>query len=109
MRSACYSISLLAAACLAQSNLASEPSKEPTMNSAAGTFDVKLTPQTPDNDPARKANVARISLEKEFSGDLQATSTGEMLACGDGTTSGAYVAIEKVSGTLAGHNGSFML
>jgi hypothetical protein len=79
------------------------------MNSAAGTFEVKLTPQTPDNDPARKANVARMSLEKQFSGDLQATSTGEMLACGDGTTSGAYVAIEKVSGTLAGHNGSFML
>jgi hypothetical protein len=88
---------------------ASDMSKETAMNSATGTFEVKLTPLQPDNDPARKANVGRMSLEKQFSGELSATSTGEMLACGDGATSGAYVAIERVTGSLAGRKGSFML
>jgi hypothetical protein len=32
-----------------------------------------------------------------------------MLACGDGTTSGAYVAIEKVTGSLGGRKGGFTL
>lgn len=79
------------------------------MNSASGTFEVKLAPQQADNDAARKAGVARMTLEKQFSGDLNASSSGEMLACGDGTTSGAYVAIEKVTGSLSGRKGSFML
>jgi len=79
------------------------------MNSAMGTFEVKLVPQSADNDAARNAGVARMSLEKKFTGDLQAASSGEMLACGDGVTAGAYVAIERVTGTLAGRSGSFML
>jgi hypothetical protein len=79
------------------------------MNTATGTFEVTLVPQPADNDAARKAGVARMSLEKQFSGELHATSSGEMLACGDGTTSGAYVAIEKVTGSLGGRKGSFTL
>jgi hypothetical protein len=88
---------------------ASDLPMETAMNSATGTFEVKIVPQQPDNDAARKAGVARMTLEKQFSGELSATSTGEMLACGDGTTSGAYVAIEKVTGSLGGRKGSFML
>ncbi|HEU4603498.1 MAG TPA: DUF3224 domain-containing protein [Steroidobacteraceae bacterium] len=102
---------LIALLWVAESSIvfASDMSKEIAMNSASGNFEVKLTPLQPDNDPARKATLARMSLEKQFSGELSATSTGEMLACGDGTTSGAYVAIEKVTGSLAGRKGSFML
>jgi hypothetical protein len=100
---------LLALLGFAQLILASEAQQESTMNTAKGTFEVKLAPQAADNDAARKAGIARMSLDKQFSGDLQGTSSGEMLAAGDGTTSGAYVAIEKVTGTLAGRNGSFML
>lgn len=76
---------------------------------AAGTFDVKLTPL----DPAFKADdnsIGRFSLDKQFPGAIEATSKGEMLS-GGGTIkgSGGYVAIERVTGTLDGRTGSFIL
>lgn len=78
------------------------------MNHASGTFEVKLNPQTDDQvgDPT----VGRMSIEKEFKGDLEATSRGQMLAV---TTevkgSAGYVALERVSGTLNGRSGTFAL
>jgi Protein of unknown function (DUF3224) len=49
-------------------------------------------------------------IEKKFQGDLEAVSKGQMLT---GMTevkgSGAYVAIERVTGTLHGRSGSFIL
>jgi hypothetical protein len=75
---------------------------------AAGHFDVKVQPQTADNPQAAASGLGRLSLDKQFHGDLDATSQGEMLASGDGT-SGAYVAMERVSGTLHGRGGSFVL
>jgi hypothetical protein len=51
-----------------------------------------------------------MSIEKQFHGDLVATSTGQMLT---GMTevkgSGVYVAVERVTGSLHGRNGSFIL
>jgi hypothetical protein len=82
---------------------------EPAAMHATGHFDVKVSPQTPDNPQARASGLARLSLDKQFHGDLDAASQGEMLATGDGTTSGAYVALEKVSGKLRGRSGSFVL
>ncbi|CAN5519582.1 hypothetical protein BH23ACI1_BH23ACI1_25820 [soil metagenome] len=75
---------------------------------ATGTFDVTVTPQQADNPDAQAANISRLSLGKRFQGDLEATSHGEMLAAGDGTKSGGYVAIERVTGALHGRTGSFM-
>ena len=75
---------------------------------ATGHFDVKVQPQTADNPQAAASGLGRLSLDKQFHGDLEATSQGEMLATGDGR-SGAYVAMEKVSGTLHGRSGSFVL
>lgn len=74
---------------------------------ATGTFEVKLKPQTDEvGDPA----VGRMSIEKEFHGDLEATSNGQMLAVqGDVKGSAGYVAMERVKGTLAGRQGSFAL
>lgn len=72
---------------------------------ATGHFDVKLWPQTADTPQAAASGLGRLSLGKQFHGDLEATGQGEMLATGDGT-SGAYVAMEKVSGTLHGHSGA---
>ena len=76
---------------------------------AAGPFEVKLTPL----DPAFKADdnsIGRYSLDKQFHGALEATSKGEMLS-GMGTVkgSGGYVAIERVTGTLDGRAGTFIL
>jgi hypothetical protein len=76
---------------------------------AQGVFDVKLTPQLPE-DKSEGSTLGRMLIEKQFHGDLEAVSLGQMLT---GMTavqgSGAYVAIERVSGTLNGRRGSFIL
>jgi hypothetical protein len=76
---------------------------------ASGTFEVKLNPQ-PTVENVGDPTVGRLSIDKRFSGDLEATSKGEMLAAGtDVKGSAGYVAIERVTGTLHGRNGSFAL
>jgi hypothetical protein len=76
---------------------------------AAGPFDVKLKPQSSDADPLG-STLARLSIDKQFHGDLEATSKGEMLSAGTQVKGSAgYVAIERVSGTLHGRRGTFVL
>ena len=72
---------------------------------ATGTFAVKLTPQD-DGAP-----VGRMSIDKEFQGDLVGTSKGQMLMASSESVKGSagYVAIEKVTGTLNGRHGMFYL
>jgi hypothetical protein len=75
---------------------------------ATGPFDVKIHPQSEDK--AVGSALGRLSLDKQFHGDLEAVSTGEMLtAMTEVKGSAAYVAIERVTGTLHGRNGSFVL
>jgi len=72
---------------------------------ASGPFDVKLTPQSSGDE-----SIGRLIIDKEFHGDLEATSRGEMLAAGTEITGSAgYVAVEKVTGKLNGKTGSFIL
>jgi hypothetical protein len=74
---------------------------------ATGTFKVKLIPQS---EPATDQNLARMLIDKQFHGDLEATSSGQMLSAKTDTSGSAgYVAIEKVTGQLAGRSGSFVL
>ena len=76
---------------------------------ATGTFEVKLAP-LPAYDMSEGSPLGRRSLDKVFSGDLNATSKGEMLSAGTGVKGSAvYVAIERVIGTLGGRKGSFCL
>jgi len=78
------------------------------MTRASGTFEVKLSPQAMDD--KTDASLGRMSLDKQFQGDLDATSKGEMLSAGPNVKgSGGYVAIERVGGTLHGRKGSFVL
>lgn len=75
---------------------------------ASGTFDVKLNPLETYN-RTEGANLGRLSIDKQFHGDLEATSQGEMLsAMGAIKGSAGYVAIERVSGKLADRSGSFV-
>jgi hypothetical protein len=76
---------------------------------ATGTFEVKLDPQ-PADDFADGATLGRLTIDKRFHGDLEGTSRGQMLS-GMGSVKGSagYVAIERVTGTLAGRRGSFVL
>jgi hypothetical protein len=77
---------------------------------ASGIFEVKLNPQKPDNIQAESAKFGRMSIDKQFHGDLEATSQGEMLAAmTDVKGSAGYVAVERVSGTLHGRIGTFVL
>jgi flagellar basal body rod protein FlgG len=76
-------------------------------NHATGTFEVKLNPQ----DDGPDASVGRMSIDKQFQGDLSGTSNGQMLMASSPSVNGSagYVAIEKVTGTLNGRRGSFYL
>jgi hypothetical protein len=74
---------------------------------ASGPFDVTLKPQPMHEEDATRG---RMSLDKQFHGDLEAVSKGEMLTAGtDVPASGGYVAIERVTGTLHGRSGAFTL
>ena len=75
---------------------------------ASGTFDVKLGPQAL-SDIAADPTLGRMSIDKQYHGDLEGTGKGEMLTAGSGEGSGAYVAVERVTGKLKGRSGSFSL
>ena len=79
------------------------------MTQARGEFEVKVTPVALDG-PAEDAALSRFQLSKTLTGDFVGEAKGQMLA-GEGTvpTSGVYVAIERLTGRLAGREGSFLL
>ena len=79
-------------------------------NNASGPFDVKLKPQ-PLAETVADSGLGRMALDKQFHGDLEATSVGEMLTAMSTSVqgSGAYVAVERVTGNLQGRSGSFAL
>lgn len=87
---------------------AATPAQETAVTTrATGPFTVKMAPlDTHANPPV----LGRMSLDKVYHGDLEATAAGEMLAAMTPVEGSAgYVAIEKVTGTLAGRTGTFML
>jgi len=74
---------------------------------ATGPFDVKVVPQ---DDKSDDPLFGRMTIDKQYHGDLEGTGKGQMLTAGtDVKGSGAYVAIEKVTGSLKGRAGSFAL
>ncbi len=82
--------------------------ERPTMY-ASGTFDVKITPQAP-TPGFEAAQLGRMTLDKQFHGELSGASLGEMLAMRTAVDGSAgYVAMERVTGTLGGRSGSFAL
>jgi hypothetical protein len=121
------SCSRLAAACLvaplllatlstpaqtdAQLNPKSTPPRKAIMSlHATGPFEVKIDPQ-PADEKAGGPAIGRMLIDKQFHGDLEAASKGTMLASGTGAknSSGGYVALEIVTGTLKGRTGTFVL
>jgi hypothetical protein len=96
----------LAAAGRAQAQ--ATPAQETAVTTrATGPFEVKMAPLGTHADPPV---LGRMSLDKVYHGDLEGTAQGEMLAAMTPTEGSAgYVAIERVTGTLAGRTGTFML
>ena len=79
------------------------------MARAKGEFIVALTPQSTD-EITGASTLARLAIDKQFSGDLIGVSKGEMLSAGTPVKGSAgYVAIERVSGALHGRTGTFVL
>ena len=75
-------------------------------NHAKGTFEVKLAPLTSESDPA----LGRMSIDKQLHGDLEGSTKGEMLSFMSSVKGSAgYVAMEKITGTLKGRKGTFVL
>ena len=75
-------------------------------NHAKGDFEVKLTPLVSETEPA----IGRMSIDKQFHGDLEGSSKGEMTSFMSSVKGSAgYVAMEKVTGTLKGRKGTFVL
>lgn len=76
---------------------------------ASGTFEVKMQPQW-QSEPAEGATLGRMALSKQFSGDLQGSGEGQMLSAMTPTQGSAgYVAIERVTASLHGRSGTFVL
>src|SRR5689334_281460 len=98
----------VAGACPPPLSLRQSNQQEIPMPRAAGPFEVKLAPLDPYNQD-NGAGIARMAIDKQFHGDLEAASKGEMIAAGSAKGSGGYVAMERVSGSLHGRNGSFAL
>lgn len=94
-----------ATAANAQTPSQSAPAQETVVTTrAAGPFEVRMAPLETD------APVGRMSLDKTYHGDLEGTAKGEFLgAISPVEGSAGYVAIEQVTGTLAGRSGTFML
>jgi uncharacterized protein DUF3224 len=81
---------------------------------ASGTFDVKLTPQIEDEKSQDKESenltMGRMTIDKQYHGDIEGTGKGQMLTGGTPVKDSAgYVAIERVSGSVQGRKGSFLL
>jgi hypothetical protein len=111
-KTSCGAVLALAALCLSLSTNAQTPDTAPkgkTMaKHATGTFEVKLAPQNdgkPEDSP-----IGRMLIDKQIHGDLEATTKGQMLAFSTEVKGSAgYVAMERVTGTLHGRTGTFVL
>ena len=71
---------------------------------ATGTLSLELRQETQEQDAG--VDFTRWSADKVFQGDLEATSRLVMLTARvDDNATGAYVALERVIGTLGGCRG----
>ena len=76
---------------------------------ARGTFEVQITP-LPADEYADAASMGRMLIDKQFSGEIIGTGKGQMItAMGSVKGSAAYSAIERVTGSVNGRAGTFML
>lgn len=97
---------LIASLVSAQTSSSSQKEGNPLMH-AAGPFDVKVNPA---DDKSDDPLLGRMLIDKQYHGDLDGTGKGQMLTAGSAVKgSGAYVAIEKFTGTLKGRSGTFVL
>jgi hypothetical protein len=104
---ACLSLTFILSLASQTTPQSPTPKEASMSHHATGPFDVKVTPQ---DDKSDDPLLGRMLLDKQYHGDLEAAGKGQMLTAGSSVRgSGAYVAIEKVTGTLEGRSGTFVL
>lgn len=87
------------------------PSKEKSSMTTRATADFKIDSweQSLYDEPAEGPQLGRATVKKSFHGDLEGTSTAELLMCGSPGGDAGYIASEKFTGTLAGRKGTFVM
>ena len=110
MRYTIFAVLVAIASITAQAQSKSSSTKPTAMNQVAkGEFVVKLMPLTFEGQPDG-SKIGRMSIDKTITGDLVATTKGQMLsAMTEVKGSAGCVAVERVEGVLKGKNGSFVL
>jgi hypothetical protein len=99
-------VAIAACLLLVHANLAA---KEAAVHHAKGTFDVKLNALKPEESAGDPA-IGKMSIDKQFHGDIEGTSKGQMLAFSTEVKGSAgYVAMERVTATIGGRSGAFVL
>lgn len=93
---------LVAAALMLVLTASGGENPNPMNHRANGTFDIKI-------EPMASTTFSRMSSVKQYHGDLEGTSHGEMMGIQNNEGSGAYAALEVVTGTVHGKKGSFTL
>ncbi|GII32813.1 DUF3224 domain-containing protein [Planotetraspora mira] len=77
-------------------------------NHATGMFDITGWEEVATEEKTG-ATIGRTRISKAFRGDLEGTSTTEIMTVGTEAGPAAYVGIEHVEGTLGGRKGTFVL
>jgi uncharacterized protein DUF3224 len=76
---------------------------------AEGTFDLDVWDEQPPYDDRDGTKIARVHVDKTFYGGLAGTSTTELITVHTAAGPASYVGIERFTGTLGAHRGSFVL
>ena len=78
------------------------------MTKTTSTFEITSWDQHPSDEPKEGLAMVRATVKKAIHGDLEGTSIAEAVLCG-GVDAGAYIAVERVTGTLGGRTGTFVV
>jgi hypothetical protein len=76
---------------------------------AAGTITVRKYEPSPYDQPAEGAALVRIRVEEDFSGGIEGTGVAEFLQVQVSEDAASFVGIERVSASIAGRTGTFVL
>lgn len=93
---------------MSKTGAADRPSVRGMTHTTTAAFEITGWDGTTYDEPAEGPALARATVRKAFSGELQATSVAELLTA-QGEGGSGYLASERVDGVLAGRRGTFVL
>src|SRR5262249_26429098 len=76
---------------------------------ATGKINVKKYEPAPYDQPADGPALFRIHVEEDFSGDIEGSGVAEFLQTARSESEASFVGVERVTGSLGGRSGSFVL